>query len=70
MIYREHDGAYAENDIPDDINERIENMKIPKSPTAESRESSLGDIFISRDCSTTQLKGSMIKNSGKGNKPA
>lgn len=74
MIHTEKNGAYTETDTPDDINEGIANMKLSKSPSGDvllmqSTESSLDDIFISRDC-TTQPKGSTVKKIGQGNKPA
>ena len=70
-----HKGSDADYTNPDDINERIANMKLSKSPSADallmqSTESvSLGDIFISRDCTAVQ-KESAMKNGDKGNKCA
>lgn len=73
MIHEENDGSCSKRLTPEDINERIANTKLAKSPSAEalsmqSTESiSLDDIFISRDCRALHQEH-VMKNSEKGDK--
>ncbi|XP_020268868.1 uncharacterized protein LOC109844293 isoform X2 [Asparagus officinalis] len=70
IIHEENGGSYG-NYTDEDINVKIANMKLSKPPSAgdilnqDTESVSLGDIFVSRDC-TNLHKGS----ANKGNKSA